>query len=44
VHLDDAVLGRADQVTWWQPRPGVHRIAVQDGAGRVVDRILFTVR
>ena len=44
VRLDDAVLGQADKGMFWQPRPGAHRIVLEDSSGSTVDQIRFTVR
>jgi penicillin-binding protein 1C len=42
--LNDHTLGTANALQLWTPRPGSYRLTLEDEAGRVVDRILFTVR
>jgi penicillin-binding protein 1C len=42
--LDEAVLGDAAQPVMWSPRPGYHLLVLEDGEGRVVDHVRFTVR
>ncbi len=42
--LDERTLGQASKLHLWQPRPGAHVLALVDKSGRVVDRVLFTVR
>lgn len=44
LRLDGEAVGAASQPILWAPTPGAHRISLEDQAGRVVDRILFTVR
>ncbi len=44
LRLDDEVVGRAGGLHLWAPRTGAHRLALVDTDGRVVDRVLFTVR
>ena len=44
VRLDGTLLGSAAHALLWEPRPGAHRLALEDGNGRVLDRSLFTVR
>jgi penicillin-binding protein 1C len=42
--LDDRTLGLATDLHLWQPRRGAHMLALVDEGGRIVDRVLFTVR
>jgi penicillin-binding protein 1C len=42
--LNDSILGRADRAFFWTPAAGAHHLALQDRSGRVLDRILITVR
>jgi penicillin-binding protein 1C len=42
--LNDHPLGTATTLQLWTPRPGSYRLTLEDADGRVVDRILFTVR
>ncbi len=42
--LDDRPLGLASEMHLWQPRTGAHALALVDAGGRVIDRVLFTVR
>jgi penicillin-binding protein 1C len=42
--LDETVLGDEARPMMWAPRPGYHLLVLEDGHGRVVDRIRFTVR
>ncbi|MFS0774012.1 penicillin-binding protein 1C [Sphingomonas sp. 1P08PE] len=42
--LDDRVLGPADARPQVMPAPGVHRLRLVDGGGRVVDQLRFTIR
>ncbi len=42
--VDDQPLGGAGALRLWTPTPGVHRVALVEDTGRVVDRVLFTVR
>lgn len=42
--LNDRSLGSAKALQLWTPRPGSYHLTLEDDAGRVVDRILFTVR
>ena len=42
--LDRQALGPADAVPMVLPGPGPHHLALTDGGGRVIDRVLFTVR
>ncbi len=44
LRLDGSALGPASATILWAPTPGAHRLALEDQTGRVVDRILFTVR
>jgi penicillin-binding protein 1C len=44
VTLNDSLLGRADRTLYWTPASGSHRFALKDRAGRILDRILVTVR
>jgi penicillin-binding protein 1C len=44
LRLDDRILGRASELQLWQPSTGAHVLALMDEDGRVVDRVLFTVR
>ncbi len=44
VTLNDSLLGRADRTLYWTPATGSHRFALKDRAGRILDRILVTVR
>ena len=41
--LDGGRLGPAGDLDW-APRPGRHRLELRDRAGRVLDRVVFTVR
>ncbi len=41
--VDDAVVGAGPQ-QWWSPRRGTHRIALHDGHGRVLDRVVIHLR
>ena len=42
--LGDDDLGSAGMLVLWPPRPGRHALALVDGEGRVVDRVVFWVR
>jgi penicillin-binding protein 1C len=42
--LGDTVLGEAARPVLWSPQAGYHLLVLEDGTGRVVDRIRFTVR
>ena len=42
--LDDQVLHGAGDVILWPPTAGYHTLLLEDGNGRVVDRVHFTVR
>jgi len=42
--LNGEKLASAGKSVLWTPRPGAHRLELQDANGRLVDRILFTVR
>ncbi len=42
--MDGVSLGAADSQVLWPPQTGAHRLALVDGAGSVVDQVLFTVR
>jgi penicillin-binding protein 1C len=42
--LDGADLGAASAPLLWAPRPGRHRLALVDGAGRVHDAAEFVVK
>jgi penicillin-binding protein 1C len=42
--LNDRSLGAAKELQLWTPQPGSYRLTLEDEEGRVVDRILFTVR
>jgi penicillin-binding protein 1C len=42
--LDDRPFGGARDAQLWQPRAGVHTLAILDAEGRTLDRVLFTVR
>jgi penicillin-binding protein 1C len=42
--LNNAPLGAADQTVMWTPRPGSYRLTLEDGHGRAIDQVLFTVR
>jgi penicillin-binding protein 1C len=44
LRLNGTVLGPAAQPVLWSPSAGAHRLALEDAAGRTLDRILFTVR
>jgi len=44
LRLDDRSLGVASELHLWPPQSGAHVLALVDDAGRVVDRVLFTVR
>ncbi len=44
LRLDDRTVGGASELHLWPPQSGAHVLALVDGAGRVVDRVLFTVR
>jgi penicillin-binding protein 1C len=42
--LNGKKLASAGKSVLWAPQPGAHRLELQDADGRLVDRILFTVR
>jgi penicillin-binding protein 1C len=42
--LNGEKLASAVKSVLWTPQPGAHRLELQDANGRLVDRILFTVR
>lgn len=42
--LNGEPVGPATAPVLWQPRSGAHVLALEDGRGRTLDRILFTVR
>jgi penicillin-binding protein 1C len=42
--LNDHSLGSARALQLWTPRPGSFHLTLEDENGRIVDRILFTVR
>lgn len=42
--LNGQVLAPADKLMLWTPQAGAYRLALEDGAGRLLDQILFTVR
>ena len=42
--LDGTVIGSTGAQPGWQPAPGRHELVLQDGEGRELDRINFTVR
>jgi penicillin-binding protein 1C len=42
--LNGEKLASAGKSVLWTPQPGAHRLELQDANGRLVDRILFTVR
>jgi len=42
--LDGTLLGPADRLRLWAPRPGRHRLELVDAAGRAVDGVRFEVR
>jgi penicillin-binding protein 1C len=42
--LNGEKLASAGKSVLWTPRPGAHRLELQDANGRLIDRILFTVR
>jgi penicillin-binding protein 1C len=42
--LNGQLLAAADRITLWTPQAGAHRLELEDGSGRLLDRILFTVR
>jgi hypothetical protein len=44
LRLDGSTLGSPAATILWKPTPGAHRLVLEDHAGRVLDRILFTVR
>ncbi len=44
LRLDGAPLGPAATPILWTPTAGAHRLVLEDQTGRVVDRVLFTVR
>ena len=44
IQLDSRDLGPADHGEPVMPGPGLHRLRLVDGGGRIVDQILFTVR
>jgi penicillin-binding protein 1C len=44
LRLNGEKLASASKSVLWTPRPGAHRLELQDANGRLVDRILFTVR
>ncbi len=42
--MDGRSIGRATAPLTWLPRPGRHRLSVEDGAGREADAVSFEVR
>ncbi len=42
--LNGQSIGAAQQRQLWSPRPGAYSLTLEDGAGRALDRIAFTVR
>lgn len=42
--LDGQRLGRASSQALWLPRPGRHRLVLEDGAGKELDAVSFDVR
>jgi len=42
--LDGTRLGSAIESILWKPTIGAHRLVLQDTQGKIIDRILFTVR
>ena len=44
LRLNGEKLASAGKSVLWTPQPGAHRLELQDANGRLVDRILFTVR
>ena len=44
IQLESRDLGPADHCAPVMPGPGLHRLRLVDGGGRIVDQILFTVR
>lgn len=42
--LDGKTLGRADTSVKWRPVPGLHKLALVDFKGKVLDRVEFSVR
>ena len=42
--INGTVVGRAGQPLLWVPTAGVHRLALEQPSGEVLDRVLFTVR
>jgi len=42
--LNDRSLGAAQELQLWTPHPGSYRLTLEDERGRIVDRVLFTVR
>jgi hypothetical protein len=44
ITLNDKILGPATRDIFLIPRAGAHTLALRDGNGQTVDRILFTVR
>jgi penicillin-binding protein 1C len=44
LRIDDQPLGAAGATRLWTPTPGVHRVALVEDTGRVIDRVQFTVR
>jgi penicillin-binding protein 1C len=44
IRLNGTVLGSAVEKILWAPAAGAQRLTLEDGEGRAVDRILFTVR
>jgi penicillin-binding protein 1C len=44
IKLNDQILGPADRLQLWTPRPGSYRLTLLNADGRAVDRVLFMVR
>jgi penicillin-binding protein 1C len=42
--LNGQPLGTADSQQLWPPSPGTYHLALEDGSGRPLDAVLFTVR
>jgi len=42
--LNDQLIGDAAGTLLWAPQSGLHRLVLEDGAGRELDRVQFTVR
>jgi penicillin-binding protein 1C len=42
--LNDRVIGDAAGTVLWAPKSGLHRLVLEDGTGRTLDRVQFIVR